>query len=246
MPNGGKLTIHLSNVTLDKIHAKWNSELKPGPYILAEVADTGSGISKEVQGRLFEPFFTTKGPSKGTGLGLSTTYGIVKSHGGSINCYSELGKGTVFNVYLPANTIDTAADGVTVHLTRLPRGNNELVLLVDDEESIREITQRTLEHFGFRVLTAVNGAEAVSIYKNRQPEIAVVLTDMSMPVMDGLAATIALKSINPDVKIIAASGLSAEGEKVKEIGIQQFVSKPYTAEVLLDALHQELRPKILV
>jgi CheY-like chemotaxis protein len=206
------------------------------------VADTGEGISKEIQDRMFEPFFTTKKNDHGTGLGLSTSLGIVKSHGGFINCYSEVGNGSLFKIYLPANTQPVTVENTATAQPQLPRGRDELVLVVDDEEPIRNVAQKMLERFGYRVLTAINGAEAVSIYTSRQKEIAVVITDMAMPVMGGPAAIVALKSINPKVRIIGSSGLVSDvgRDTVIAAGVTHFIPKPYTAEVLLRTLHEIL------
>ncbi|MGO8838083.1 MAG: PAS domain S-box protein [Limisphaerales bacterium] len=242
MPGGGQLSLRLENTKVDETYAGMNLEARPGPYVVITVADTGTGIPKEIQERIFDPFFTTKEPGKGTGLGLSTTLAIIKSHGGFINCYSEPAKGTVFRVYFPANTTPMPTEKTGAEQSKLPRGHNELVLVVDDEEPIRQVAQRTLERFGYRVLLAADGAEAVSLYKSRQREIDVVITDMAMPVMDGPATILALKAINPHVKLVSSSGMTADGglDKVKEIGVRHFIPKPYTAETMLHKLDEVL------
>jgi CheY-like chemotaxis protein len=183
-------------------------------------------------------FFTTKEISKGTGMGLSTVTAIVKSHGGFTNVYSEVGNGTTFKVYLPATEVSSDARKQVSAEATLPRGNGETVLLVDDESSILTITSQTLQAFGYRVLTATDGADAVAVYAQHKHEIAVVLTDMMMPVMDGTATIQALSRINPAVKIIAASGLSANAGAGKAFGsdIKHFLTKPYTAGTLLKAI----------
>ena len=176
--------------------------------------------------------------TKGTGLGLSTALTIVKSHGGFINLYSEMHKGTQFSIYLPALSSENRAGAASQLKTDLPLGEGELILVVDDEESIREITKGTLETFGYRVLIASDGTEAVATYADHKSDIAVVLTDMMMPFMDGPATIRALQRMNPDVRIIAASGLSAS-QRVAEAslaGVEIFLDKPYTAEKLLKAL----------
>ncbi len=245
MPQGGTLTVGMENVVLDETYAAMNPESKPGSYVMIKVEDTGTGIPPEVRDRIFEPFFTTKELGKGTGLGLSTTLGIVKSHGGFIHLYSELGKGTKFKVYFPANTTQSASDQVAIEQTQLPRGHGELILVVDDEEAIRKIAKSTLERFGYHVLLACHGAEAVSLYAQQSKKIAAVLTDMAMPIMDGPALIIALKSMNPEVKIIGSSGLSANGGVAKAVGagVKYFVPKPYTAETLLKTIHQTINEK---
>ena len=188
--------------------------------------------------KIFEPFFTTKDINKGTGLGLSTVMAIVKSHDGIINVYSEPGKGTTFKVYLPAMDLSPDARREQLEDISLPRGNGETVLLVDDESSILIITSQTLQAFGYRVLTAGDGAEAVAVYAQHPKEIAVVLTDMAMPIMDGSATIRALTKINPAVKIIAASGLSINGgtTKIAEANVKHFLTKPYTAGTLLKTM----------
>ena len=241
MPDGGLISINATNMVVDENYARMHIEAKPGRFVVITVADTGPGMSAEIQSRIFEPFFTTKEMSKGTGLGLSTALTIVKSHGGFINVYSELHKGSQFSLYLPALTSRDSAEASTL-ITDLPLGNGELILVVDDEESIREITRGTLETFGYQVLTASDGTEALAHYADRKNDIAVVLTDMVMPFMDGPATIRALKKMNSEVKIIAASGLTAgnkAGEGVLE-GVEIFLSKPYTAEKLLKSLAQVL------
>lgn len=241
MSEGGSLSIRAQNVTVDENYARMHIEAKAGRFVLITVADTGSGMTSEVQTRIFEPFFTTKEMTKGTGLGLSTALTIVKSHGGFINVYSELHKGTQFAIYLPAIASDEV--NAVAAQTDLPVGSGELILVIDDEEAIREITRGTLETFGYKVLTASDGTEALAIYADKKNEIAVVLTDMVMPFMDGPATIRALQRMNPNVLIIAASGLGTgqrAGEGVLE-GVSYFLNKPYTAEKLLKTLGEILR-----
>jgi PAS domain S-box-containing protein len=242
MPEGGSISITAENVFLDENYARMHLEAKPGRFVMISVSDTGPGMPAEVQSRIFEPFFTTKEMTKGTGLGLSTALTIVKSHGGFINVYSELHKGSQFTLYLPALDTPGSLDAAALQ-TDLPLGNGELILVVDDEESIREITRGTLETFGYNVLTASDGTEALAFYADKKNEIAVVLTDMVMPFMDGPATIRALQRMNPKVRIIAASGLGAgqhAGEGVLE-GVAVFLNKPYTAEKLLKTLAQVLK-----
>jgi two-component system cell cycle sensor histidine kinase/response regulator CckA len=244
MLNGGAITIRAENVFVDENYARMHLEAKPGRFVVITVADTGTGMSPDIQSRIFEPFFTTKDMTKGTGLGLSTALTIVKSHGGFVNVYSEVGKGSQFSMYFPSFEKEEAV-GAGIADTDLPTGNGELVLVIDDEEAIRQITRSTLETFGYRVLIASDGTEAVARYAEHRNEIAVVLTDMLMPFMDGPATIRALQKMNPQVKIIAASGLPTShraGEALLE-GIKIFLSKPYTAEKLLKALAEVLKKK---
>lgn len=236
MFNGGILTIAVENVVIDENYAKLNFNPQPGSYVALSVRDTGIGIPPEIQERIFEPFFTTKDVGKGTGLGLSTTLGIIKNHGGFVNIDSEIGKGTQFKVYLPAVGERTKP----VHTPELDAttGNGELILVVDDEAGIREITKSSLEKYNYRVLTVSNGVEAVAIYAQYQEQISVVLLDMMMPAMDGAIAIRKLKKINPHAKIIVISGLLSNQNKTEaaNMGVRAFLSKPCTAKELLQTI----------
>ena len=241
MPHGGKLTIEAENVYLDENYARMSLEAKSGQYVIITVADTGTGMPPEIIDRIFEPFFTTKDLNKGTGLGLSTAVGIVRSHGGFINVYSEVNRGTRFKIYLPA--AESAPDSDEKNdVSALQPGQGEMVLIVDDEAGIREITKGALETYGYRVLTASDGTEAVAIFAQQMKQIDVVLVDMMMPYMDGLATIRALKRMDGNVKIIASSGLKENGRSLEaaKLGITAFLPKPYTAEQLLNALSETL------
>lgn len=242
MPGGGVLTLTAGNETLDESYALMNIEAKPGDYVLLTVADTGRGMTPEIRERIFDPFFTTKKIGEGTGLGLATTLSIVKSHGGFINVYSESGKGSKFSIYLPAAKSGKAAEKNSSS-SKLPRGKGETILVVDDEESILKITRATLEKFGYRILTAANGAEALAVYAERRGEISLVLTDIAMPFMDGIAEIRALRKLNPKIKVIAASGLTTaeQSAELQSLEINAFLSKPYTAEKLLNTLAETLQ-----
>jgi PAS domain S-box-containing protein len=243
MPRGGNLLIGAENHFLDDQHAKMNNRAKPGRYVCFTVTDSGTGIPVDIIHRIFEPFFTTKELNKGTGLGLSTVMAIVKSHEAIIDVSSESGKGTTFKVYLPAMDIVTADPLTPRAQIVMPRGNGQTILLVDDESSILAITGQTLEHFGYRVLPARDGAEAVAIYTNRKNEIAVVLTDMLMPTMGGQSLVSVLLRINPALKIVTSSGLAAHrGENGSSpAGVNHFLTKPYTTETLLKTIHAALQ-----
>ncbi len=245
MPDGGILTISMEDITLDETYASMSPDARPGAYVLVQVADSGTGIAAEVRDRIFEPFFTTKEIGKGTGLGLSTCLAIAKSHGGFINVYSERGVGTTFKIYLPANPAESEAEATDVEADRDFDGHGAVVLVVDDEEPIRNITRFTLERFGYRVMLASNGAEAVATYAQHPGEIAVVLTDMAMPVMDGPSMIVALKAIDPAVKVIASSGLAANASltKATDAGVVDFIPKPYTADTMLATLERVLGGK---
>ncbi|WP_395751544.1 PAS domain S-box protein [Prosthecobacter sp.] len=242
MPGGGILKLSACNVVLDEHCGELSSEARPGPHVLIEVADNGLGMPPDVLERIFEPFFTTKELGKGTGLGLSTTLAIIKGHHGFLRVQSEVGSGTKFQIYLPADKSGGAPEAAAAE-TQLPRGNGELVLVVDDEVTVRQIIRQTLEAFGYRVMLAADGVEASTIFTAHQGEIDVVLTDMMMPVMDGLATIQVLMRMNPQVRIIAASGLSVKDMVVKATaaGVKHFIPKPYSAETLLKTVAQVLQ-----
>ncbi len=242
MPGGGTLSVSAENVFIDQNYARMNLNASVGAYILITVTDTGTGISPEILDKIFEPFFTTKEQGTGTGLGLSTTSGIIKSHGGFVNVYSELGKGTQFKVYLPAaaGTTTQAAESM-----ELPIGNGELILIVDDEAAICEVTKTSLETYDYKVLTASDGIEAIALYAQHQDEISVVLMDMMMPSMDGLTTIPTLQKIKPQVKIIAVSGLASREQVSAAMGagVKAFLSKPFTAQELLKTINSVLNTK---
>jgi two-component system cell cycle sensor histidine kinase/response regulator CckA len=239
MPAGGKLTIKAANVEIDESYARMNLEAKPGRFVMISIADNGSGIPSHIVHKIFEPFFTTKEQGKGTGLGLSTALGIVKGHGGFINVYSEAGRGSQFKIYLPV--AETPFTVQAESSDSVPLGQGQLILVVDDEIAIREVTKGTLETYGYRALTAADGTEAIALYAQHKDEIRVVLTDLMMPYMDGPVTIRALRKLNPHVKIIASSGLADNG-KLAEVngGIQSFLPKPYTAQKLLTTLEELL------
>lgn len=241
MPTGGTLTLSAENIQLDSHYACLDNEAQPGAYVCLEVADTGTGIPPEIMEKIFDPFFTTKEVGKGTGLGLSTSQAIIKSHGGFLRLSSELGKGTTFKVYLPARA-GTSSEMMAERAVEMPRGHGELILVVDDEASVREITRQTLEVFGYRVVLASDGAEAVALFARAGDEIELVLTDMMMPVMDGPATIQVLRKMNPYVKIIAASGIAANSQVAyaASLGVKHFLPKPFTAESLLKMMRQVL------
>ena len=241
MPKGGRLTVTAANVTVDEHYAGMNPGAKPGPHVVLQVTDTGSGIPPDIINKIFDPFFTTKEVGKGTGLGLSTVQAIVKSHDGFLHVYSEPGRGTTFKIYLPAASHEVIRAQSPAAI-ELPRGKGELVLIVDDEEPIRHVTKNTLEAFGYRVLVAQDGAEAVALFAQYRSEVSLVVTDMMMPIMDGPAAILAIRHIRPDARIIATSGLSSLRDLAKGIPdtVKFHLSKPYTADKLLQTVRQAL------
>jgi CheY-like chemotaxis protein len=238
MPNGGTLSIRTRNVSERESLKLSGSGVAAGEYALVEVEDTGCGMTQEVMGKIFEPFFTTKDVGKGTGLGLSTSLAIVRSHGGFMRLDSAPGEGALFSVYLPAQA-GSRQDPACAKAIDLPRGDGELILVVDDEAPVRMVTRRMLESFGYRVVLAPDGAQAVALYARQKDDIAAVITDMMMPVMDGPATIRALRSIRPDVRIIAASGLHGR-DVMPSVEAPIFLAKPYSAEALLTSLRRLL------
>lgn len=240
MLNGGELTIKADNLVADAQFAATHPEAREGRYVRLTVADTGEGMPPHVASRIFEPFYTTKEVGQGTGLGLSTVQAVVRSHAGFVTVYSEVGRGSSFNVCLPVgeNEALLTAD----EPGEAPRGRGELILVVDDEPSVRNITRQTLEAFGYRVLTAEDGAEALALFVRQIADIELVLTDMNMPVMDGYATIRALRRIQPEVRILAASGLgeNAAVARAASLGVRHFLPKPYTASTLLRTLRAVL------
>lgn len=242
MPDGGTLDVVAENIFVDESYARIHLDASVGAYVVVTIADTGMGIPPENLERIFEPFFTTKELGQGTGLGLSTVLGIVKSHHGFINVYSEVDRGTCFKIYLPARkSIDLVQSTETLeHFA----GKGELILVVDDEVSVREITKASLETYNYRAMTASDGAEAIALYAQHKSEITVVLLDLMMPSLDSSTIINALQKINPQVKIIAMSGLVSNGEvaKASSKGVREFLAKPFTLQELLQVLFK-IKPK---
>ncbi len=238
MPNGGRLTISAGNTEIGRQPAAMAGGVRPGRYVVIRVADTGMGIAREHLDRIFEPFFTTKEVGKGTGLGLSTVLGIVRSHGGFVDVRSELGSGSTFLVHLPAHGSEPGEAAAAAPTPELLRGEGELVLVVDDEEAIRDITRHVLESFGYRVLLAEDGAQAILLYAQHRDEIDVVVTDMMMPVMDGVALVMALRNLDPSVRVVCTSGLSDTTHlaRATQAGIRHFIPKPFSTETVLTVL----------
>ncbi|MFA6450710.1 MAG: PAS domain S-box protein [bacterium] len=228
MPAGGALTIESHSCSLDEGYSRTHANANPGKYCLVRISDTGIGMPESVVSKIFEPFFTTKGVGKGTGLGLSISYGIVKNHGGHIDVYSEPGKGTSVKVYLPFSA-DTSAELVqNEEEEELARGS-ETILVIDDEIMALTLAERTLQRAGYVVITADSGKKAVEIFSEHSSSIALVLSDMVMPEMDGRDVYFALKGIDPKLKFVLSSGYSPDGQAgaLLSEGIHGFVQKPY-------------------
>ena len=242
MSMGGKLQVEAKNTQIDENYARMQPDANAGAHVVISFSDSGTGIPPAVLPKIFEPFFTTKEFGKGTGLGLSTASGIVRSHGGFISVYSEMGKGTSFKVYLPAAEEQTDKPSSPAQ-SLLPQGSGERVIVVDDEAAIREIIKVTLENNGYQVRTANDGTEAVSLFATQKRKVQVVMVDLMMPFMDGIATIRALQKMDPAVKFIAISGLMDQARigQLHEIGGVQFLAKPFTTEQLLTTLANVLK-----
>lgn len=243
MPDGGILTVGAENVTLGADCESINQEAAPGPYVVLAVSDTGSGIPPEVVEKIWDPFFTTKEPGKGTGLGLSTVVGIVQNHSGFAILETKVGQGTTFKIYLPAKLDGVNADAMA-ESTVVPSGSGEIILVVDDEPAIREAAISTLEAGGYHVFSAEDGTDALALFFQRRSEIALILTDIAMELMDGVALVRALRKLEPDVKVIASTGQgqAEQRQALKSLGVATFLDKPYTAERMLRTIFDVLHP----
>jgi two-component system, cell cycle sensor histidine kinase and response regulator CckA len=240
MPDGGILTIETANVQLDKEYCSSHLEAMPGSYALLTFSDTGQGMGRKTLSHIFEPFFTTKERGKGTGLGLANVYGIVRQHNGHIMCYSEPGHGTTFKIYLPSIQKDKDLRSPPKE-TAVPRGT-ETILLVEDDDEIRELGAGLLNEFGYEVITANNGREALKIYEREGAGISLIILDLIMPVMDGRQCLAEILRINPNARVVIASGYSETGpvNGVMAAGAKGFIQKPYTMRQLLTTVRQIL------
>lgn len=238
MTGGGVLTLAARNLSDHEPTPRLPVAGAVTAWVVLEVGDTGTGIPAELRDKIFDPFFTTKAVGQGTGLGLSTAAGLVRAHGGLLQFTSEVGHGTTFRIYLPAASPVSPA-GPALVPDAAPRGDGVCVLVIDDEEAVRVIVRQALETSGYRVLDAANGADGIALYVQRRAEIEIVLTDIVMPIMDGLTTIRTLQSLDPDLPIIGSSGMNAgvNEDEALAAGARRFLAKPFTAEALLSALH---------
>jgi CheY-like chemotaxis protein len=240
MPAGGILTIETELVGMDDEYIKMHGYGKPGKYALISVSDTGAGMDEKTREKIFEPFFTTKEIGKGTGLGLSIVYGIVKQHGGYINVYSELGKGTTFKIYLPL--IESVAEQIKPSVAVAVTGGSETVLLAEDDASVRRLTKAALEEFGYKIIEAEDGEDAINKFMENKDRIQLFLLDAVMPKKSGKAAYEEIKKIKPDIKALFMSGYSTDILSMKRIvgGELNFIVKPVSPTELLKKIREVL------
>jgi len=245
MPDGGKLVFECENTILDDNYCKMHVDISPGEFVRLSISDTGKGMEKQTLEHIFEPFFTTKGTGEGTGLGLAMVYGIVKNHRGHITCESKPGKGTAFRVYFPVIG-ETGHQQAEQHreLTQIQHGN-ETILLVDDEDYLRDLGTRILTKFGYTVLTAPDGETAVQIYQEQAPHIALVILDLIMPGIGGKNCLDLILKKDPLARVIIASGYSVDGPTKKELEpkIKGFIGKPFELNQIVSIVRKTLDEK---
>jgi two-component system, cell cycle sensor histidine kinase and response regulator CckA len=245
MPQGGELTLTVANVSPRQVIKSVSGDIPPGCYVVLSVADTGTGIPPEVLPRIFEPLFSTKPPDKGTGLGLSTVAGIVKKHNGFIQLHSEVGKGTEFKIYLPVMP-SVEMDKSKEPEKALPLGHGEMILIMDDEATVRQLAQTTLQNYGYRVVTAVSGLDGITTFEQYKQDIKLLLSDTDMPLLDGIAAIRAIQKSRPEIPIIITSGNQHDKKQLERIDTAHlaFLEKPYTIEQLLQAVAHGICPSV--
>jgi CheY-like chemotaxis protein len=233
----GRIVIRTDNIDVDEEFAKFHTGMKSGPYVYLSVEDTGCGMDHETVLKVFEPFFTTK--FQGRGLGLAAVYGIVKNHDGYINVYSEKGIGTIFKVYIPAT--DESVNNI-IEKKKKCSGGTETILLIDDDDTVVEVTRRILEKYGYQVLIAKNGQEAVDYVKKYNEVIHLAILDIGMPVMDGVTAFPLLREARPDMKIIVCSGydLDSTAMSLLDSGALSFLQKPFKIDSLCHTIRNIL------
>jgi two-component system cell cycle sensor histidine kinase/response regulator CckA len=240
MPKGGQLIVETHNIEFDQEYCRLHSYVHPGSYVLLIVSDTGMGMDPATIEHIFEPFFTTKEVGQGTGLGLATVFGIVKQHGGFINVYSEPGKGTTFRVYLPSDS--GAAETLRSEGDERPQKGTETILLAEDHEGLRELGQETLEALGYHVILAIDGTEAIALFKSNASRIDAVVVDVVMPGMSGPDAYAEMCNVRPGLGVVFATGYTAEVASLTSLVAKGacVIQKPFTATSLSRAIRQVL------
>jgi len=242
MPEGGELSVDIAPIKISEEYSMYNMEAKPGDYVIISVTDTGSGMDKDTLNKIFEPFFTTR--KDGSGLGLSVVYGLVKQHKGFINVYSELGVGTTFNVYLPS--VEGDIEMTEEEDKKTIRGGNETILIVEDEEELREIASEMLSMLGYNVLLASDGEKGIDIFKENTDDIHLVIIDVVMPKIGGRETYEEMKKIKSSVRVLFVTGYSLDGihtNFILEEGIDA-IQKPYSLETIARKIREVLSKTI--
>jgi CheY-like chemotaxis protein len=241
MPSGGELTIETQNVDFTEDYVRQHANVKPGPYVMLAVSDTGVGMDALTQARIFEPFFTTKEAGKGTGLGLSTVYGIVQQAGGAIWVYSELGRGTTFKLYLPRVGGDPRPHQPSAAAAEKERGT-ETILLTEDDEMVRALASTVLSSYGYRVLESANGTEAISICERHAEAIHLLITDVVMPGMSGRALVDRLAKLRPEIKALYMSGYTDRAIVHQQVLDEKtpFIQKPFAPQAFAKKVREVL------
>jgi CheY-like chemotaxis protein len=244
MPNGGLIVIKAEKLTKDQLQ-KINLPANHDSYICISVTDTGEGMDEAIRRQIFDPFFTTKEKGKGTGLGLAVVYGVVQSHHGFIDVESVVGRGTTFRLYFPAPVLSEQTMTISALAESFDTGGTETILLVEDEDALKEIVRLLLESKGYKVHTAQEGKEAIKVYIQYKQEIALVLTDMGLPGMTGADVFKKLKDIDPKVNVVFASGFFEPDVKTEldKAGAKGFIQKPYSPDEVLRILREVLDKK---
>jgi CheY-like chemotaxis protein len=231
MPSGGRLTIATASVQLDEATCRTRPGILPGSFVRLTVTDTGTGMDAETLSRIFEPFFTTKPAGRGTGLGLATVYGVVKQHGGCIDVTSALGQGTTFHLYIPVST-PTAPASTGRPVDDLVRGGQETILLAEDHEGLRELVRESLESFGYSVLAAGDGEEAVELFRRHPGKVDLLVLDVVMPRLRGPDAYKRIRDLHPGIPVLFCTGYNPDSAQVETISGHPVLQKPYPAREL--------------
>jgi CheY-like chemotaxis protein len=228
---GGVLSVSMSEIDADAPLIALHPDLRPGPCVRLTVGDTGHGMDKSIKERIFEPYFTTKKVGEGTGMGLAVVQGIIKNHGGAIGVYSERGQGTTFHIFLPKFEGTVVPQAVAAEV---PSGGTERILFVDDEVMLVELGQELLESLGYAVTAALNSRDALNLFCSDPHAFDLVITDMTMPGLDGKELAGEILAVSPDIPIILCTGFSEQinEKQAKETGIRELVMKPYTSNSL--------------
>ena len=245
MPDGGRLTIETQNAHIDNRYAAANDDVTPGQYVLVAITDTGTGMTGDVIQKVFEPFYTTKGVGKGTGLGLSQVYGFVRQSGGYITMHSELGHGATAKIYLPRLTKDFVAAPLPASTQAISEGHQELILVVDDDEMVRQVAVDSLRELGYLTIEAADAATAITLLE-QNPKVALLFTDIVMPEKNGRKLADEVQSLRPNLRILFTTGYTRDAvihNGILNAGVY-LIGKPYTLEDLADKVREVLASRL--